>query len=72
MTKASTICWNCKNAVPSEDGLVGCNWSRNLQPVDGWTAEETVMNLDYGDAKNRVVRREVGYVVLDCPGFEVG
>lgn len=33
---SKTICWDCKNAVPDEKN--GCSWSRELKPVDGWTA----------------------------------
>lgn len=41
MTKriGDTICWNCKNAVPSEE--TGCSWSRKFEPVKGWTATPT-------------------------------
>lgn len=32
------LCWTCVNAVP--DGKHGCCWSRELEPVPGWTAEK--------------------------------
>lgn len=33
------LCWSCRNAVPTEDGACGCEWSREFRPVPGWTAE---------------------------------
>lgn len=33
------LCWSCQNAVPSLDGRRGCEWSMDLRPVPGWTAE---------------------------------
>ena len=43
-----TLCLDCANATNG-----GCNWSRSLIPVDGWTA--------YKD--------KVSYLVIDCPEF---
>ena len=59
-----TICWKCQNAVPDKHGR-GCNWSRNLEPVDGWKALETsVIRYDGG------VRREImSALVVECPEF---
>ena len=37
--QSQQICWSCQNAVPSEDGKRGCEWSRDLRPVPGWEAE---------------------------------
>lgn len=33
------LCWSCQNAVPTEDGRRGCEWSLDFRPVPGWTAE---------------------------------
>ena len=43
-----TLCISCAKACGS-----GCNWSANLEPVDGWTVEE-----------NRQ-----GFLVVDCPEY---
>lgn len=51
-----TLCWACKNAVPSEN--CGCNWSRALKPVEGW---EVRISKGYRD----------GYLVVRCPEFIV-
>jgi len=34
-----TLCWSCSNAYGG-----GCPWFKNYTPVDGWTADETVVN----------------------------
>lgn len=34
-----TLCWECRNAVPSRRTGQGCAWSRAFQPVPGWIAE---------------------------------
>ena len=51
------LCWSCQNAVPTEDGR-GCEWSREFQPVPGWTAEMTT-KCGYG----------VTWCVTECPKF---
>ena len=61
--KQQTICWNCQNAVP--DGSLGCNWSRELEPVDGWEAIET-FTAHYEGGKRRDVRSAL---VIRCPEF---
>lgn len=44
-----TLCWCCKHAVPSKDGTIGCNWSKHLEPVEGWEAiENTHSRRAYG------------------------
>ena len=48
-TKA-TLCWKCAKATNS-----GCSWSRALEPVDGWEAEED---------------QRRSYFVYGCPEFE--
>lgn len=61
MSQTSTLCWNCKNAVPVTDHLEryvqGCNWSIFHLPVEGWTAEEHLT-----DGKHT-------YFVHECPKF---
>lgn len=61
--KTRTLCWECRNAVP--DGKRGCNWSRHLDPVEGWDAVETsVIRIDGGHPK-----RIMSALVLGCPEF---
>ena len=53
VTESKTICWNCSKACTA-----GCSWSERLEPVDGWTVEETI-------SKNG----STGITVLSCPEF---
>ena len=34
-----SLCWSCRNAVPSLQKGTGCNWSREFKPVEGWEAQ---------------------------------
>lgn len=52
----SQICWWCAKAVG------GCNWSRYLEPVDGWEAIPTKI-LGYGGLHD-------SFKILRCPEFE--
>lgn len=45
-----TLCWDCENAVG------WCSWSKDLKPVDGWTAE--------------YVPDKDSYYVEACPQFQ--
>lgn len=68
---APTICWECWNAVPDKDSR-GCNWSRNLEPVEGWKAEPT-SSLSQGTHHGK--HYEVvdnSYRVISCPEFVKG
>lgn len=49
------LCWNCKNACG------GCSWSRHFIPVDGWTAEVTIVKDSLGDIQS--------YRIKKCPEF---
>ena len=53
----STLCWKCRKATNS-----GCSWSRALEPVDGWEAEEDHLVTNYLDKKS--------YFIYGCPEFE--
>ena len=53
--KSGSLCWECQNAVP--DRIRGCNWSRHLKPVEGWTAVTTDRN------------NQQSKCVIDCPEF---
>lgn len=52
-----SICWRCKNACG------GCSWSRNGEPIDGWTA-------DCRPIKMEPDRLADSYEVFACPQFE--
>lgn len=60
-----TICWDCKNAVPTADGKYGCPWSREAKPVDGWEAKPT-QHKDHYPRGFRVVN---SFNVRKCPKF---
>lgn len=53
-----TLCWDCKNAATS-----GCRWSKDLKPVEGWTAVKTDKRLSKG-------LRMSSFLVIECPEFE--
>ena len=48
-----TLCWECGKACNR-----GCNWSDNLEPVEGWIAEPTKISGSID-----------GFLVRDCPEF---
>lgn len=48
-----TKCWSCKNANGK------CSWSKNFQPVEGWTAIKTIIPSD----------NEESYLVYKCPNY---
>lgn len=61
-----SLCWSCKNAVPKiRNGkyICGCSWSKDFQPVEGWTAEKDVKGENGGN-------RMESWNVLDCPEYE--
>ena len=49
------LCWRCAKACG------GCNWSRHLEPIDGWVAEITVVKDSMGDFQS--------YSIKKCPEF---
>ena len=49
-----TICWDCRCSTTGE-----CEWSRSLQPVDGWVAEKKNLKGVEGGS----------YIVRECPEF---
>ncbi len=61
--KKATLCWKCKNAVPTKDA--GCSWSRAFQPVEGWTAERKHTAKGNGSADDVYET----YCVTACPEF---
>jgi hypothetical protein len=55
----TTLCWKCQKAV------LGCSWSRDFEPVPGWTAEPTTILVN--DGGNRVTH---SFKVIACPEFQ--
>lgn len=49
------LCWRCKNSCG------GCNWSRFFEPVEGLTAEATIIKDSNGDIQS--------YRIKKCPEF---
>lgn len=65
--KKDTICFDCENAVPNNETGKGCSWSRCFKPVEGWTAEKTVIvNRDRSDEKTYTTD---SFAVYECPKF---
>lgn len=60
--KAASICWKCRNAVPTEK--TGCSWSRDFVPVDGWVVENHCIYVN-----PECSRRVESYCVEYCPEF---
>lgn len=64
--RASSLCWDCRNAVPDSKRGCGCNWSRSFEPVPGWEAAERVSVRIEGGCE-RAVRSAL---VIKCPQFK--
>ena len=54
--QSKTICWKCANAVPDPVNNIGCSWSREFKPVEGWEA----------------IQKKNSYNVWKCPEFKRG
>ena len=59
-----SLCWCCKNAIPSEDS--GCEWSVSKKPVKGWEVSQSKLFIT-NDGKQAYT-----YRVDRCPKFERG
>ena len=63
-----SLCWFCRNAVPSPEAGTGCSWSsRTHTPVEGWEAERRDLKMYY-----KGYRLVESYRVLACPEFQEG
>lgn len=62
----ATLCWSCKNACGK------CAWSRNLEPVEGWTALRHDVKTQTGRAGFLIPKLEESYIVIRCPEYERG
>ncbi len=65
MIYESTLCWDCKNAVPDAEYRHGCSWSRYGRPVKGWNAKRKDVYIEYGKSTE-------SYMVYECPLFKEG
>lgn len=54
-SKPKQLCFDCRKAVG------GCPWSRSFIPIDGWTAEPTIINQCYDKTES--------YQITACPLF---
>ena len=55
-----TLCWTCQNACG------GCSWSRNLEPVEGWEAKPTRLNIYISEGNEGM---DCSYHVINCPQY---
>lgn len=60
-------CVHCANAVPNQ--FHGCPWSRELKPVEGWDAEDTVFHTQWTSNRRVLSRTIPSYKVRSCPMF---
>ena len=66
--REQTLCWSCRNAVPTADGSCGCSWSKRYVPVKGWNA----LRRDVAVMKYKRPCATESYMVKDCPEFIEG
>ena len=59
-----TLCNYCNNSVPFPLTGRGCSWSRDLQPVAGWTA---ISVIRYAAYKHQPFE---SFCVTKCPRFD--
>ena len=60
-------CVHCANAVPNQ--FHGCPWSRELKPVEGWDAEDTMFYTQWTSNHRTLTRLIPSYRVRSCPMF---
>lgn len=58
-----TLCWKCQHAVPCREKGLGCNWSRRLEPVEGWEAVKREIKVAGSQSVS-------SYMVINCPMFK--
>ena len=55
---SDTLCWSCNKACGQ------CSWSQpRPKPVEGWTAEQTTIEIQGG-------QKITSYIVRECPKYE--
>ena len=55
INRGTNICFDCAKAIGR------CSWAKSFQPVEGWTAEESIVPSNYTGS---------GYHVKACPEYE--
>lgn len=63
--KKDTKCWSCKRSTDAS-----CQWSKRLQPVDGWEAEERHVLSQHTYKGILIYRKVASYRVISCPMYE--
>ena len=63
--KKDTKCWTCKRSTDAS-----CQWSRQLQPVDGWEAERRDILTNHTYLGRQISRKEISYRVILCPMYK--
>lgn len=58
-----TLCWKCARAVPVRG--IACSWAASFTPVEGWTAEPTLL---YAGNKGWKYKTP-SFCVKQCPLF---
>lgn len=66
---AANICFNCMNSVPSVEKETGCPWSWDFEPVPGWDAEPTIINIGTINGKTYTAD---SFDIKSCPLFKEG
>ena len=71
-SQKDTLCWYCRNAVPSPKAGTGCSWSREHTPVRGWLADRRDVPHYYIRNGRQISDMEESYRVVHCPDFQRG
>ena len=58
--KRETLCWTCQNACG------GCSWSRSFEPVEGWEAKPTKLNIYVKEGNEDL---NSSFFVISCPQY---
>lgn len=67
MEMHESLCWSCANAVPSQH--TGCTWSLDLEPVEGWVAEDVTHKYIARMNDRDIEADKRTYNVYECPQF---
>lgn len=56
----NTLCWQCKHASGSQ----ACKWATKARPIEGWTADPSIIKYYWGNVNS--------FNVEECPQYEEG
>ena len=67
MAKKDTLCWTCEWAAGKDKK---CPWSSKFQPVPGWNADPTKIQVapTNGNDKRHIID---SFIVHECPLYEL-